>query len=133
MLLFALLIAVLAAIGRVDVATDRQMPIRYSIFAAMAQLGLLIAAAPWLTRVWAQPRERHLIQAGVIAASLLLLAQQLAAGRAGVAVAKQYTETYRKFATGLWTEEMVQYVHPSRATAERGRAVVQSLGIYRSY
>jgi hypothetical protein len=133
MVLFALLIAALAGTGRVDVASDRAMPIRYSIFAAMAELGLLITAAPWLASTWRQSRGRHVLQAGLMAASVLLLAQQLAAGRAGAAVAAQYTEAYRKFASGLWTGEMAQFVHPNRATAERGRAIVQSLGIYQTY
>jgi hypothetical protein len=130
MLLFALLIAALAGVGRVDIATDRAMPIRYSIFTAMAQLGLLFLAVPWLDRAWARPARRRAIQAAILALALVLLGQQLVAGRAGAAVAAQYAEAYRKFASGLWTPEMVQFVNPDRAAAERGQAVVTRLAIY---
>jgi len=57
MLLFALLMAALAGAGRVDIAVDREMPVRYSIFTAMAQLGLLILLAPWLARLWNDRRR----------------------------------------------------------------------------
>lgn len=133
LLLFALLMAALAGAGRVDIATDREMPIRYSVFTAMAQIGVLLAAAPWLAQRWAAHRTRRLIQGGMAAAAILLLAQQVAAGRAGAVVAARYAEAYRQFALGLWTPEMAQYVHPDRNLALRGEAIVEKLGIYRNY
>ncbi len=133
LLLFALLMAALGGAGRVDVATDREMPIRYSIFTAMAHLGLLFAAAPWLARLWAAPSQRRLLQAGMLALAAFLLVQQVVAGEAARRVAIAYAEAYRDFASGLWTPEMTQYIHPDRAAAERGRAFVQKLGIYQSY
>ena len=81
MLLFALLMAALAGAGRVDIAVDREMPVRYSVFTAMAQVGLLILLAPWLGRLWS--RRRRLLQICVIGAAVLMLAQQVVAGRAG--------------------------------------------------
>ena len=63
----------------------------------------------------------------------MLLGQQIVAGRAAAAVAAQYAEAYRKFTAGLWTPEMVQFVDPDRANAERGQAVVKRLGIYQSH
>jgi hypothetical protein len=131
MLLFALLMAALAGAGRVDIATDREMPVRYSIFTAMGQIGLLLLLRDELAKFWEE--RRRLLQACVLGAAVLLLAQQVVAGRAGAAVAKQYTESYRQFAAGLWTPAMAQFVHPDRKIAERGQAVVQKLGIYRSY
>jgi hypothetical protein len=133
LLLFALLMAALAGAGRVDVATDREMPIRYSIFTAMAHLGLLFAAAPWLARRWTAPGHRRGLQAAVLGLAALLLAQQVVAGQAARRVASAYTEAYRDFASGLWTPEMINYIHPDRAAAERGRAIVKKLGIYQSY
>ena len=131
MLLFGFLMAALAGAGRVDIAVDREMPVRYSIFTAMAQVGLLILLAPWLARLWSG--RRRLLQICVIAAAVLMLAQQVVAGRAGAQVAAQYTEAYRQFAAGLWTPAMVQFVHPDRKLAEQGQALVVKLGIYRSY
>jgi hypothetical protein len=131
LLVFALLMAALAGAGRVDIATDREMPVRYSVFTAMGQIGLLLLLRDELARLWKE--RRRLLQACVLAAAVLLVAQQVVAGRAGAAVARQYTESYRQFAAGLWTPAMTQFVHPDRKIAEQGQAVVQKLGIYRSY
>src|SRR5690242_11732102 len=131
LMLFALLMAVLAGAGRVDIATDREMPVRYSVFTAMGQIGLLLLLAPWLAGLWAG--RRRVLQACALGMALLLLAQQVVAGRAGAEVAKQYTESYRQFAAGLWTPAMTQFVHPDRKIAEQGQAIVQKLGIYRTY
>ena len=106
---------------------------RYSIFTAMAQLGLLILLAPWLGPDMEHLSRRRLLQICVIGAAVLMLAQQVVAGRAGAVVAGQYTEAYRQFAAGLWTPAMVQFVQPDRKLAEQGQALVVKLGIYRSY
>jgi hypothetical protein len=131
LMLFALLMAALAGAGRVDIATDREMPVRYSVFTAMGQIGLLLLLAPSLAPLW--EARRRLLQVIVLGVVVLLLAQQVVAGRAGAAVARQYTESYRQFASGLWTPAMTQFVHPDRKIAEQGQAIVQKLGIYQSY
>jgi hypothetical protein len=133
LLLFALLMAALAGVGRVDVAIDREMPIRYGVFTAMGQVGLVLLLAPWLARQWGDALGRRRLQLLMVVVSLLLLAQQVVAGRAGAEVARQYTEAYRQFAAGRWTPAMTQYVHPDRKIAEQSQAIVQRLGIYRSY
>ena len=130
-MLFALLMAALAGAGRVDIATDREMPVRYSVFTAMGQIGLLLLLAPSLARLW--EGRRRLLEIIVLGVALLLLAQQVVAGRAGAAVARQYAESYRQFAAGLWTPAMTQFVHPDRKIAEQGQAIVRKLGIYQSY
>jgi len=131
LMLFALLMAALAGAGRVDIATDREMPVRYSVFTAMGQIGLLLLLAPSLARLW--EARRRLFEIIVLGIALLLLAQQVVAGRAGATVARQYTESYRQFAAGLWTPAMTQFVHPDRKIAEQGQAIVRKLGIYQSY
>jgi hypothetical protein len=131
LILFALLMAALAGAGRVDIATDREMPVRYSVFTAMGQIGLLLLLAPFLARLW--EARRRLLEIIVLGIALLLLAQQVVAGRAGAIVARQYTESYRQFAAGLWTPAMTQFVHPDRKIAEQGQAIVRKLGIYQSY
>ncbi|HKF64118.1 MAG TPA: hypothetical protein VKB42_22275, partial [Dongiaceae bacterium] len=57
LMLFALLMAALAGAGRVDIATDREMPVRYSVFTAMGQIGLLLLLAPSLARLWEKRRR----------------------------------------------------------------------------
>ena len=133
LLFFALLMAALAGVGRVDIATDREMPVRYSVFTAMGQTGLLLLLAPWLARIWNDVPRRRRLQVCVVGACLLLLAQQVVAGRAGAEVARQYAGAYRQFSAGLWTPAMAQFVHPDRKIALQGQAIVQKLGIYRSY
>jgi len=133
MVFFALLMAALAGVGRVDIATDREMPIRYSVFTAMAQLGLLLSVAPWLARQWLAPRRRRLLQVGSLVLAALLLVQQELAGRAGARVAEQYADAYRRFAAGEWTPDMERFVHPDRQVAEQGLVLVRHLGIYQSY
>jgi hypothetical protein len=131
LMLFALLMAALAGAGRVDIATDREMPVRYSVFTAMGQIGLLLLLAPSLARLW--EARRRLLEIIVLGVAVLLLAQQVVAGRAGATVARQYTESYRQFASGFWTPAMTQFVHPDRKIAEQGQAIVRKLGIYQSY
>jgi hypothetical protein len=131
LMLFALLMAALAGAGRVDIATDREMPVRYSVFTAMGQIGLLLLLAPSLARLW--EKRRRLLETIVLGVAMLLLAQQVVAGRAGAIVARQYTESYRQFAAGQWTPAMTQFVHPDRKIAEQGQAIVRKLGIYQSY
>ena len=52
LILFSFLIAGAAALARVDVAVDREMPIRYGIFVVLAHLGLLLWSLDFLERLW---------------------------------------------------------------------------------
>jgi hypothetical protein len=131
LLIFAMLITGLVSVGRVDVAPDREMPIRYGIFAALAQVGLLLALSPWLARIWAGQGRRHLQWAAAVGA-LLLSVQQISAGQAAVAGVAQYIDEYRRFAAGQWTPEMIHFVFPDRRGAERGLAIVRGEGIYQN-
>jgi hypothetical protein len=131
LLLFALAATALAAVARSSVAPDRTMPIRYGIFAALAEAGLLLANAPWLERIWQRGGKRPLQWATLAAASVLLV-QQVAAGQAAVAVSAQYNDSYRRFAAGQWTPEMEHYVYPNRAEAERARDFMRAEGIYQN-
>jgi hypothetical protein len=131
LLLFTILMAVLVSVGRADIAADREMPIRYGIFAALAQVGLLLALSSWLARVW-EGGGRRPLQWGALGAALLLIVQQVAVGEAGRAVAAQYVEAYRSFAAGRWTPEMNKFVFPDRAAAEQGLAIARAEGIYQN-
>jgi hypothetical protein len=131
LLLFAFLMAAVAAVGRIDVDPNREMPIRYAIFPSLAHAGLLLAAVPWLSRVWAL-ESRRALQGAILGIAVLSMAQQVVAGRAAVAGTAEYTAQFHAFAAGQWAPEMLHFVYPDRAGAERGLAIVRSKGIYQN-
>ena len=87
------------AVGRWNWAPDRPAAIRYGIFAALAQAGLLLANASWLNWLW-QSGHRRLVQQATLAAATVFLVQQVAAGHAATAVTVQYKNSYREFVAG---------------------------------
>jgi hypothetical protein len=131
LLLFALAIAGIVTLGRINIAPEREMPIRYGIFPALAEVGLLLAYSSQMARFAARGGKR-LLQWGTVGIAAVLLVQQVAAGQAAVAVSAQYNDSYRRFAAGQWTPEMEHYVYPDRAEAERARALMQAQGIYQN-
>jgi hypothetical protein len=131
LVLFGLAMAAIVMLGRVGVAPEGEMPIRYSLFPALTDIGLLLAHSSRLARIWSGGGRRPL-QWAAIAAALVLLVQQVAAGQAAVAVSAQYRESYRRFAAGQWTPEMERYVYPDRAKAERARDFMRAQDIYQN-
>jgi hypothetical protein len=123
LLLFVLLIAFAAGAARSDVATDREMPIRYAGFIWLGHLGLLLYVLPGMHRLWhgtAQP----LIQLGAIAIASFLLAQQLAVGLSLKREAARYNDAWAQFLRGDWTPDMTHYVYPE---ADRARETLAYL------
>jgi hypothetical protein len=131
LLFFTLAIAALATVARTDNAPGLLMPIRYGIFAALAEVGLLLANVTLLARLWATGGRRPL-QWVIVAAACVMLLQQVVSGQAAVAVKAQYVECYHRFAAGEWTGAMNRYVFPNREDAERGLAVIRALNIYQN-
>ncbi len=99
LLLFIFLLSGAITIGRLNTAPEREMPIRYAMFTSLAQVGLLLAAAPWLCRLWIGFR-RPVVQVAALAVALLLLVQQVLGGQAGARVVEQYTAAYRAYESG---------------------------------
>jgi hypothetical protein len=80
------------------------MPIRYALFTSLAQVGLLLLAAPAIARLWAG-RTGPVIKGALLTGAVLFLVQQVASGRAGVEGVQQYTSAYRAFEAGHASED----------------------------
>ena len=109
LLMFSFVIAALITFGRLNTAPERPMPIRYALFTSLAQVGLLLVAAPSIARLWAG-RARHAVEATALIGALLLLAQQVSAGRAGIDGVRQYTAAYRAYDAGRASDDQKRLV-----------------------
>jgi hypothetical protein len=132
LLMFSLLITAIIAVGRWNWAPERPAAIRYGIFAALAQAGLVLANTPWLNWFW-QSGHRRLVQQATLAAATVLLVQQVAAGQAAVDITIQYKNGYQEFDTGLATGATAHSVFlGSAAERERVLRIMRTLKIYQN-
>jgi hypothetical protein len=133
LLMFSLLITIMMALGRWNYSPERPMPLRYSLFPALAEAGLLLANTPWLIWLW-QKGHRRAFEWATLAAATVLLVQQVAAGQAAVAVTNQYKNSYREFVAGQWTAATTRPVFPDRSAAESERVlgIIRNLGVYQN-
>jgi hypothetical protein len=76
LILFALITAVLAAVGRVDETEAVIVPVRYGVFMSAFQVGVICVLAPALAEHWANFR-RYAVPAALVLA-LALLGEQAA-------------------------------------------------------
>ncbi len=130
LLVFSLLITGIVAIGRWNWGPERPVAIRYGIFAALAQVGLLLANTLWVNWVW-QKGYRRPLQWATLAAATVLMVQQIVAGQAAVAVTSQYENSYREFAAGHPTDEMARPILGA-PESERVLRIMRRLGIYQN-
>jgi hypothetical protein len=132
LIMFSLLITAIVAIGRWNWAPEWPVAIRYGIFAALAQVGLLLANTPCLNWVWQKGYRRPLEWATLVPATALLV-QQVAAGQAAVEVTTQYKDSYREFAAGQGTGAPARPVFlGSAAESQRVLGIIHDLGIYQN-
>lgn len=132
LLMFSLLITAIVAIGRWNWGPERPVAIRYGIFAALAQAGLLLANTSWLNWLW-QRGHRRPLQWATLGAATVLLVQQVAAGQAAVAVILQYKNGYREFAAGQATGTTARPIFlGSAAQSQRVLGIMRNLGIYQN-
>lgn len=109
LLLFTFLLSGAITVGRLNTAPEREMPIRYAMFTSLAQVALLLAAAPWLSGLWVG-LKRPAVQMAMLAAAVLLLVQQVVGGEAGARVVQQYTAAYRAYESGNATWDQYRIV-----------------------
>lgn len=127
LILFASMTAAAVAVARGGIAEE--LPIRYAIFAALAQIGIVFAAAP------AWPKHVAALRSPAVCAVALLvllafLAQQVASGFAAVSVTRRSAELWRQFAAGEWTPAMTTAIHPSRERAELALRLFRERRLY---
>lgn len=118
--------------GRWSVLPEQPVPIRYGIYVALAEAGLVLANTPWLERVWQNGRRRT-FQWATLAATALLLIQQVVAGQEAVVVTGEYKASYREFAAGEPTTTGPPVFLEGRPfQSEKVLAIIRSLGIYQN-
>jgi hypothetical protein len=111
LILFSFLIAGAAALARVDVAVNREMPVRYGMFIVLTHLGLLLWSLDFLERLLhgAHPGSIQLL---IIGMSLVWVGQQVVIGHFAVEEANRYNDAWSRFVGGDWTSDMIHYVYP---------------------
>jgi hypothetical protein len=131
LVLFTFLVAAAVAIARVDIATDREMPIRYAMLIVLAHVGLLLYSLAFLERVW-HGAFRRSIQGLTLVVSVALVVQQIVIGRFAVQEADRYKDAWSRFVAGEWTPDMLHYVYPDRNHAKEGLAYLRKMQIITS-
>lgn len=110
LIMFSLATAALASVGRVDERADVAVPVRYSVYLVPLHIGLLFLVMPWLNLRWQVLSQRRLSQLAIALMVSFLFVQQLAAGRAAVAITRSITAAMSRFYAGERDVEMMQYV-----------------------
>jgi hypothetical protein len=128
LILFSFLIAGAAALARIDVAADREMPIRYGMFVVLAHLGLLLWSLDFLQQLWHGSYQRS-FQWLLLGTSLAWFGQQIVIGRFAVEEASRYNDAWSRFVAGDWTPDMLRYVYPDRERAQADLAYLRANGL----
>jgi hypothetical protein len=131
LILFSFLVAGAAALARVDVAVDREMPIRYGMFVVLAHLGLLLWSLDFLERLW-HGAYRRSFQWLILGICLTWVCQQVVIGRFAVGEANRYTDAWSRFVAGDWTPDMLRYVYPDRERAQAGLSYLRANGLLKT-
>jgi hypothetical protein len=126
LILLSLTAAAMAALGRVDVSTQLQVPLRYALLMAPLHVGVAVLLLLRLPT----PSERALrvAAAGVVT---LALAHQVAGGVLILRYSAQLRHAIAAFEAGDRSPATAQYVYPNLAQAERITAEMRRRGLYR--
>jgi hypothetical protein len=129
MILFTFAVAAAAALVRGGVDPEHGVPIRYAIFAAMAQLGIVFVSAEQIAEILRRS-TRPLAVATALAIFALFLALQIGTGRAAFAVTQRGAAAWRQLEAGEWTPSMTTAINPSRERAELALRLFKQNGLY---
>lgn len=127
LIVFALLTAALAALGRAGELPEPFVPVRYAPFAIAGQVGLLLALAPLFVR-WAQDRQR-LATAGVVVALFVWAGLQADGARRLYKSAGHIREASVAFDRGDRSPATLALVHPRPEFAAQVRAELRRRGL----
>ena len=130
LIMFSVASALLAALGRVDVDPEVRVPVRYSVLVAPLHIGLLWLACPYVSRVWAIPGRRPILQPLMAGAGILLLVQQVAAGEAAVETTDAMRVTIRRFIAGETDPAMTRVIFDNLEEARRSWNTIRDAGVY---
>ena len=110
--------ALLAVLGRTDLEAEVKIPVRYAVMVAPLHVGLFILALSWIARRVTSLRWRTVTLAAGASFALVMLVQQVAAGRAAVTVTDAMRARITAFYAGDRAAATVAAVYPDPVRAE---------------
>jgi hypothetical protein len=133
LLLFAGGTALLTSFGRMNVGPHPAH--RYTIFAIVAQAGLLLAAMTPLRRLWGAPRARRRVAVVTLALMPFLFVQQVWVGEFAVDRAARFAKLERALLAGDRRPEITQPIYPNvqRLEYHLSRLAERRVYLYRLY
>jgi hypothetical protein len=120
----------MAALGRAATVAPENIAVRYATFLTPLHVGLLILAAPGLSRLG--QRAPRAAGAASLACAVVLIAHQFASGALVIAAADANRRMLADFKAGLRTPAMRETVHPHLEIAERIESRLQHDGYFQS-
>jgi len=128
LMLFALITAAMAAVGRVDENDAVAVPVRYAIFMTAFQVGLVCLLALEIGERWAAIK-RYAVPS-VLAVAVILLIQQVMAGSSVLRYAQHVRAEVADFNAGVRRPEMHQLIFPDYGFAQQVQAECARRGLY---
>lgn len=128
LVLYSLGAALMAALGRTGLDEPSNVAVRYQAQLVPMHAGFVIFAAPYAARAW---RTRPLlVEAGAVAAAVLMLAQQAVMGASLIRISDAQRQVTADFKAGRTSPEMLVRVHPNLDHARAMRARMDGAGLY---
>lgn len=129
LILLTLGTAAMAGLGRSDLLDPANVPVRYSVFVAPMQVGLLTLALPRSETLWrAHPRP---VQAAIVAGLGLMLLQNVVMGGRAIATAARIRAHVAEFQAGRIGPDASVLVHPQLDFARRIYEGLRRDGLFR--
>ncbi len=119
LMIVTLVSAMLAAIGRVDMAPSVLVPLRYCVIVTPLHVGLLAVALPYVARHATTQRSPIRLRAAALAFALFLLAFQALKGATLVAATDALSAMLDRFDAGIREPAMTRVIFPDLAMAKR--------------
>jgi hypothetical protein len=128
LILFSLGAAVMAAVGRGDLADEVKVPVRYTVLMMPLHAGLVCLVLPIMARYW--DAQGMLLRACMIGITVVTLIQQIPAGRAAAKESRAINASVMRFVAGERDGTMSHRVFPDLSVAARIFATIKSHGLY---
>ena len=129
MILLGLGSAAIASVGRGDLIEEVKVPVRYTIFVAMLQVGVLCLLLPRLGQRVAGPGGRLWQQAIGLLLACLLLVLQIFVGRSAEQIASAISEEADCFAQGIRYAEVSHTISPTPEVAQSVLVALRENGL----
>jgi hypothetical protein len=129
LILFSIGTAMMAGLGRTELESPLETPLRYAIFVTPLHVGLLMLALPYAGAMWENNRRAALTLWATLL--VLLMAQDVAMGAKVIRASDLIRTTVAAFRAGRRTPEATSFVHPDLAHAEEVYAWLKRDGLFR--